>query len=65
MPDNHHNTAPRKPAVYASDMPTFTTDVRMEKVPKIFASSPGRGERAQAQGTGGGGPVEAAFWKVR
>ena len=34
----------------------------MEKVPEIFASSPGHGERAQAQGTGGGGPVEAAFW---
>lgn len=34
----------------------------MEKVPEIFASSAGHGERAQAQGTGGGGPVEAAFW---
>lgn len=34
----------------------------MEKVPDIFASSAGHGERAQAQGSGGGGPVEAAFW---
>lgn len=34
----------------------------MEKVPEIFASSAGHGERSQAQGTGGGGPVEAAFW---
>jgi len=62
LPPNPHNTAPHNQPIYESDMPTFTTDVRMEKVPEIFASSPGHGERAQAQGTGGGGPVEAAFW---
>ena len=34
----------------------------MEKVPELFATGPGRGERSQAQGSGGGGPVEAVWW---
>ncbi|KAI4279916.1 MAG: hypothetical protein L6R35_006000, partial [Caloplaca aegaea] len=31
LPENKHNTAPKNPRVYDSDMPTFTTDVRMQK----------------------------------
>ena len=48
--------------IYESEMPTFTTDVRMEKVPQIFATGAGHGDKSQSQGSGGGGPVEAVFW---
>lgn len=62
LPDNKHNDSPKNERIYESDMLTFTTDVRMSKVPEIFASSAGHGEVAQSQGSGGGGPVEAVFW---
>ncbi|KAG4428401.1 hypothetical protein IFR05_016113, partial [Cadophora sp. M221] len=62
LPENKHNTAPRNERVYESDLLTITTDVRMEKVPEIFASSQGHGDVSQSQGSGGGGPVEAVFW---
>jgi len=63
LPENKHNTAPKNARVYESEMPTFTTDVRMEKVPELFASSAGKAEKEeQVQGSGGGGPCEAAFW---
>ncbi|THV54365.1 hypothetical protein BGAL_0028g00200 [Botrytis galanthina] len=62
LPENKHNDAPMNDRVYESDLPTFTTDVRMEKVPQFFASSQGHGEVEQSQGSGGGGPVEAVFW---
>ncbi|TGO53634.1 hypothetical protein BCON_0120g00310 [Botryotinia convoluta] len=62
LPENKHNEAPMNDRVYESDLPTFTTDVRMEKVPQFFASSQGHGEVEQSQGSGGGGPVEAVFW---
>jgi hypothetical protein len=62
LPENKHNGAPKNVRVYESDLPTFTTDVRMGKIPEIFASSQGHGEVSQSQGTGGGGPVEAVFW---
>jgi pyridoxamine 5'-phosphate oxidase len=62
LPENKHNEAPQNERVYASDLPTFTTDVRMAKVPELFASSAGKGEVEQSQGSGGGGPVEAVFW---
>ncbi|KAI9876398.1 MAG: hypothetical protein M1830_006296 [Pleopsidium flavum] len=62
LPENKHNEAPMNERVYETEMPTFTSDVRMEKIPEIFASSAGHGKRAQSQGSGGGGPVEAAFW---
>ena len=67
LPENQHNKAPKNPRVYESDLPTFTTDVRMEKVGQIFGSSAGKegveGEE-QTQGSGGGGPVEAV-WLVK
>lgn len=62
LPENKHNEAPMNDRVYESDLPTFTTDVRMEKVPEMFASSRGHGEVDQSQGSGGGGPVEAVWW---
>ncbi|KAL8828174.1 MAG: hypothetical protein Q9170_006715 [Blastenia crenularia] len=63
LPENKHNTAPKNPRVYDSDMPTFTTDVRMQKVGELFASSAGKASKdEQVQGSGGGGPCEAAFW---
>lgn len=63
LPDNPKNTAERNPHVYESDLPTFTSDVRMEKVGDLFASSEGRADRPElTQGSGGGGPVEAVWW---
>ncbi|KAF1919624.1 pyridoxamine 5'-phosphate oxidase-domain-containing protein [Ampelomyces quisqualis] len=63
LPENKHNDAERNPRVFASDCPTFTTDVRMEKVGQIFATSAGHAEsKEQIQGSGGGGPVEAVYW---
>lgn len=51
------------PKVYESELPTFTSDVRMMKVPEIFHSSAGHAEKSeQWQGSGGGGPVEAVWW---
>lgn len=63
LPENRHNDAPRNPPIYTSDMPTFTTDVRMQKVGQFFASSSGHASSDdQVQGSGGGGPVEAVWW---
>ncbi|EAT84141.2 hypothetical protein SNOG_08973 [Parastagonospora nodorum SN15] len=63
LPENKHNDAERNAPIFASDCPTFTTDVRMEKVGQIFATSAGHAEsREQIQGSGGGGPVEAVYW---
>ena len=62
LPENKHQEAPMNARIYESDLPTFVTDVRMEKVPEIFASSPGHGSTSQSQGSGGGGPVEAVWW---
>ena len=63
LPENKHNEAPKNPRAYESEMPTFTTDVRMQKVGEIFSSSAGHAEKdEQVQGSGGGGPVEAVWW---
>jgi pyridoxamine 5'-phosphate oxidase len=63
IPENKHNDAERNPPVFASDCPVFTTDVRMEKVGQIFATSAGHAEsEEQVQGSGGGGAVEAVYW---
>ncbi|KAF1824095.1 uncharacterized protein K489DRAFT_378488 [Dissoconium aciculare CBS 342.82] len=63
LPENKHNNAPKNERVYQSDMPTFTTDVRMQKVWELFASSPGKAEDvSQVRGSGGGGPCEAVWW---
>jgi len=62
LPENKHNDCPQNERVYESDMLTLTSDVRMAKIPDIFASSQGHGDVSQSQGSGGGGPVEAVFW---
>ena len=63
LPENKHNDAERNSELYHSDCPTFTTDVRMEKVGQIFKTSAGHAESDdQVQGSGGGGPVEAVWW---
>ncbi|KAI9675952.1 MAG: hypothetical protein M1829_003190 [Trizodia sp. TS-e1964] len=53
LPAHKHSAAPQNPRVYASAMPTFTTDRRMAKVGELGA---GQG------GSGGGGPVDAVWW---
>jgi len=51
------------PRVYESEMPAFTTDVRMNKPIELFGSSSGHAtDASQAQGCGGGGPCEAVWW---
>lgn len=62
LPVNKYNEAAQNERVYESDLLTFTSDVRMAKIPELFASSRGHGEVSQSQGSGGGGPVEAVFW---
>jgi hypothetical protein len=63
LPENELNKAPRNERVYESDLPTFTTDVRMQKPFELFASSSGQAEDpSQAEGSGGGGPCEAVWW---
>lgn len=63
LPENKHNNAERNPRVFESDCPTFTTDVRMEKVGQIFGTALGQvGSAQQMPGSGGGGPVEAVWW---
>ncbi len=53
---NDRNPAPRNPAVFESDLPLFTTDVRMAKAADL---TPGA---VPGGGTGGGGAVEAVWW---
>lgn len=63
LPENKHNSAPQNPRVYESEMPAFTTDVRMGKVEDLFRTGAGHAqEEEQWQGSGGGGPVEAVWW---
>lgn len=63
LPENKHNEAEQNERVYGSDLPTFTTDVRMQKTFELFASSSGHADKSnQVQGSGGGGPCEAVFW---
>jgi len=63
LPENKHNDAEQNPIVFSSDCPTFTTDVRMDKIRQIFGTSAGHAENnEQTQGSGGGGPVEAVWW---
>lgn len=76
LPVNPKNNAELNPDWYESEMPTFTTDVRMDKIPELWeeeAQLPG-GAAAEAEGgahdtsaytgSGGGGPVEAVFVSV-
>lgn len=63
LPENKHNNAPMNPRVYESEMPAFTTDVRMNKPIELFSSSSGKADDQNlVQGSGGGGPCEAVWW---
>jgi pyridoxamine 5'-phosphate oxidase len=63
LPENKHNDAPKNERIYESELPTFTTDVRMNKPFELFSSSSGHAkDEKQSQGSGGGGPVEAVWW---
>ncbi|KIE01008.1 zn 2cys6 transcription factor, partial [Metarhizium majus ARSEF 297] len=53
---NPKNPAQLNPASYETDLPTITTDARMEKVSEIFSASNG------GDSSGIGGAVEAVFW---
>jgi len=57
LPTNPMNSAPQNKPVYQSSCLTFTTDVRMDKVPDLFAH-----HEQGIQGSGGGGDVEACWW---
>lgn len=62
LPENHRNPAPLNPAAFTSDMPTITTDVRMEKVPELIASRQEPSAASSGAQSAAGGPVEAVFW---
>jgi hypothetical protein len=62
LPANSQNTAPLNDNIYESDLPTFTTDVRMSKVSDFFNFSPDHGTIEGTIASGGGGPVEAVWW---
>ena len=63
LPENKHNNAPKNERVFGSELPTFTTDVRMSKPFELFTSSSGHADdESQVQGSGGGGPCEAVWW---
>ncbi|KAH6659652.1 pyridoxamine 5'-phosphate oxidase-domain-containing protein [Truncatella angustata] len=74
MDVNPKNDAPLNPQIFDSELLTFTTDVRMDKMPELWGdvpAVPSKGGNAfsdddddsgKLQGTGGGGPVEAVFW---
>ena len=67
LPVDPRNPAHRNPdGVWASDLPTFTTDARMDKLPELFGEDTveegvGDGGDVVLAGTGGGGFVEATF----
>ena len=67
LPANPKNPAERNPdGVWGSDLPTFTTDVRMDKLSELFGEEvaedgDGDGGGGVVKGTGGGGLVEATF----
>lgn len=56
LPVNPKNKATLNPALYQAELPTITTDARMEKVSDLFSTSVDKTQSAV------GGPVEALFW---
>ncbi|KAF7544876.1 hypothetical protein G7046_g9688 [Stylonectria norvegica] len=59
LPVNPKNDADQNPDVFETDLPTITSDTRMEKISELLDS--GSGAKTQS---GVGGPVEAMFWVV-
>ncbi|KAI8965740.1 pyridoxamine 5'-phosphate oxidase-domain-containing protein [Daldinia sp. FL1419] len=58
LPVNSKNDAQLNPDTYETDLPTFTTDCRMDKMGDLF----GVEGLENTRGSGGGAPVEAVFW---
>lgn len=58
LPVSAQNRAPLNPPAWESDLPTFTTDARMQKAGELVDTA---GEVGAGQ-TAGGGPVEAVWW---
>ena len=56
---NPKNQAPLNPSIFESDLPTITTDVRMEKIGELLQTTAAGGKNAQS---GVGGPIEGVFW---
>ncbi|QSS53664.1 pyridoxamine 5'-phosphate oxidase domain protein [Histoplasma capsulatum var. duboisii H88] len=56
--DEESNRGGINPNVFESDLLTFTTDIRMEKIAQM-ASTDGAD---RGNGASGGGPIEAVFW---
>lgn len=66
LPVNPKNPANLNPVgAYQSDLPTLTTDARMDKIPELVGSS--SSSEVQGPQSCRGGPVEVVFWmpKVR
>jgi hypothetical protein len=59
LPVNPKNTASLNPPTRESDLATFTTDVRMHKVPDLFGTATAT---SGSLGAGGGAHVEAVWW---
>lgn len=59
LPVNPKNSAPLNPALYESDLPTITTDLRMDKAREL-----GWQQQQPSASAGGSGryPFEAVFW---
>ena len=72
LPLNPKNNSELNPDWYESEMPTFTTDVRMDKIPELWEdqldgaaeAEGGAHDPSAYTGSGGGGPVEAVFVSV-
>ncbi|KAK9776661.1 putative Pyridoxamine 5'-phosphate oxidase-domain-containing protein [Seiridium cardinale] len=71
LPVNPKNDAPLNAELFDSDLLTFTTDVRMDKMPELWDGVPAQPDKdgktggddgGKLEGSGGGGPVEAVFW---
>lgn len=62
LPANSKNPAELNPGVYESDLPTITTDDRMDKVPELFGSVDSGDDAATSPQSRRTGPVEAVFW---
>ncbi|KAK2592237.1 hypothetical protein QQS21_010053 [Conoideocrella luteorostrata] len=54
LPPNSKNPASLNPNSYDTELPTITTDARMEKVSEMFPT----GSKSSSMG----GPIEAVFW---
>ncbi|KAI0132179.1 pyridoxamine 5'-phosphate oxidase-domain-containing protein [Xylariales sp. AK1849] len=62
LPVNPKNEAELNPDALETELPTFTTDVRMDKMPELWESLGVGEDDKDINGSGGGGPVEAVFW---